>query len=235
MLQRLYDNLQLQVRLEMLVTIPVGQDEAAKGGLPPPWYRPPPEVTRGPTRTRASIIFGPLISNDEGRRWFKDEYDYELASHHRQDYTVPYRLRELFQQKGIAFGCIMAPRRLGGVNDFLVITQILEGPFIHDGPYGYEEVFEEDRKPIPGVLEEEVKAQLTKEFGKLPCVTAPIYLLFFQGLRRLGSRATTLTHTSDYIFHIDMTIEVVSHNDPFVMMIRGIEQNREDRKEFKEN
>jgi len=46
------------------------------------------------------------------------------------------------------------------VCDFLVITQILQGPFIYDGPYGYEEVLEEDRRPIPGVLEEEVKAQL---------------------------------------------------------------------------
>lgn len=102
----------------------------------------------------ASIIFGLLISNDEGRKWIKDAYNYELASHLRQDYTMSYRLKQLVQEKGIAFGCCMAPCRLeSAVRDFLVITQILEGPFIHDGPYGYEEVLQEDRKPILSVLE----------------------------------------------------------------------------------
>ena len=36
----------------------------------------------GPPRILDSIIAGPLFSNDEGRRWFKDTYNYELAKNH---------------------------------------------------------------------------------------------------------------------------------------------------------
>jgi len=70
-------------------------------------------------------------------------------------------------EKGIAFGCCAAPRRQeSAVSDFLVITQIQHGPFLHDGPEAYEEVLQEDRRPIPGVRDEEVKAWLKKELGK---------------------------------------------------------------------
>jgi len=217
---------------EPYTIVNIHENPNTKGGLPPPWYRPPPEVMKGPTRTRASIVFGPLISNDEGRKWFKDAYNYELASHHRQDYTVPYRLKQLVQEKGIALGCCMAPRRLEStVSDFLVITQILEGPFIHDGPYGYEEVFQEDRKLIPGVLEEEAKAQLKKEFGKVPSGIMP-HAYFFQGLKRLGSRATTLMHTRDYIFHTNFCTTLLlrgkrlisgSYNDDYLEMTKCLQ------------
>jgi hypothetical protein len=138
-----------------------------KGALPPIWYRPPPDVTKGPTRTRASIIAGVLIANDEGRRWFLERYNYELAKDHLEDINILIRLRKLLEEGGIALGCCTALRRLeSDVSDFLVITQIQQGPFVHDGPQAYGEVLQEDRKPIPGVREEEVKARLKKEFGE---------------------------------------------------------------------
>lgn len=37
----------------------------------------------------------------------------------------------------------------------------------------------------------------------------------------MGSRATILTHTSNYIFHIGQ--EVISHNDPFVTLSQSIQ------------
>jgi hypothetical protein len=58
------------------------------------------------------------------------------------------------------------PRRLELVSDYLVITQIERGPFIHDGPETYDEVLQEDRRPVPGLKEEKVKAWLEKEIGK---------------------------------------------------------------------
>ena len=68
--------------------------------------------------------------------------------------------------KCLAFACCTAPRRLDAtLSDILVITQILQGPFVHDGPENYEEVYQEDRKPIPGVLEEEVVVK--EEFGEV--------------------------------------------------------------------
>ena len=77
------------------------------------------------------------------------------------------RLEDLVKEKGITFGCFTAPRRLeSNVTDTLVIMQIIEGPFFHDGPRSYEEVYEEDRKPVPGVREEEISVQLKKELGE---------------------------------------------------------------------
>jgi hypothetical protein len=154
-------------------TVNIYENPNPKGVLPPPWYRAPPGVTKGPTRTRSSIIAGLLIANDEGRRWFKESYNYELPDHHRQDVNIPIRLRKLLEEKGIALGCCTAPRRLeSAVSDCLVITQILQDPFVHDGPEAYEEVLQEDRKPIPGV-KEEVKGQLKKEFGERDLLLSP--------------------------------------------------------------
>ena len=164
-----------------------------EGALPPPWYRPPPGVTKGPTRTRACIVAGLLITNDEGRRWFKQKYNYQLADHHGQDLNVLIRLEDLVKEKGIAFGCFTAPRRLeSDVTDTLVITQIIEGPFVHDGPQSYEEVYEEDRKPVPGVREEEIKVQLKNEFSErgFPTTTSPLpNSLFFLGIEKNGFKS----------------------------------------------
>jgi hypothetical protein len=65
---------------------------------------------KGPTRTRASIIGGLLISNDEGHRWFKDDtYNYELPDNRRQDINVTIRLGTLLEgEKDIALGCCTA-------------------------------------------------------------------------------------------------------------------------------
>jgi len=137
------------------------------GTLPPPWYRPPPDVMKGPTRSADSIVFGLLIDNEAAREWFKNAYKYELRSDHSEDLSITIQLKKLVIEKGIAFGCCAAPRRLESlVSDFLVITQIEHGPFIHDGPETYEEVLEEHRRPIPGAKEEGVKARLHKELGK---------------------------------------------------------------------
>ena len=137
------------------------------GTLPPPYYRPPPGVVKGPTRRARSIIFGLLIDNEVGREWIKKAYDYELQSDHSEDLTIYMQLEKLAIEKGIAFGCCAAPRRLEAlVADVLVITQIQSGPFTYDGPETYEEVLEEDRRPVPGVKEEEVKVWLEQELGK---------------------------------------------------------------------
>ena len=133
---------------------------------PPPWYRAPPGITKGPERTQASIIFGLLVNNEEGRAWFKKTYDYELRSDHKQDLSIPIHLGDVVKEKGMAIGCCFAPRRLELVSDVLVITQIERGPFTHDGPQAYDEVLQEDRRPIPGQKEEKVKAWLENEVGK---------------------------------------------------------------------
>jgi len=152
---------------ESYTTVDIHHNPHPKGALPPPWYRPPPDVKKGPTRTRASIIAGVLIPNDEGRKWFLERYGYELATDHLEDINIPIRLRKLLEEGGIALGCCTAPRRLdSAVDDFLVITHIQQGPFVHDGPQAYEEVLEEDRKPIPGVREEELMVRLKNEFGE---------------------------------------------------------------------
>ncbi|KAG6847520.1 hypothetical protein H0H93_007603, partial [Arthromyces matolae] len=137
------------------------------GPLPPPGYRPPPGVVKGPLRTRLSIIGGLLISNDEGRRWFNDTYTYKLPPRHSVDRTVNMRLEPLLFEKDLdVYGICTAPRRLESeISDFLVITFVQHGPFTHDGPEAYEEVYDENRKPIPGVKEEKIKEQLKEYFG----------------------------------------------------------------------
>jgi len=137
------------------------------GTLPPPNYRPPPGVTKGRPRMQDFIISGPLIDNETGRRWFQQTYQYELSSDHCEDLNIPMRLKELVTDEGIAFGCCAAPRRLdSSVCDFLVITEIQFGPFVNNGPDYYEEVLQEDLRPIPGVKEEKANAWLLKELGK---------------------------------------------------------------------
>ena len=136
------------------------------GTLLPPWYHPPAGVTKGPTRFLDSIIFSILIDNEEGHAWFKKVYDCELDSDHSQDLSITIQLDDLVIEKGISFGCCPAPRRLEVVSDFLVITQIERGPFIHDGPEAYDKVLQDDLRPIPGVKEKNVKAWLEKEVGK---------------------------------------------------------------------
>ena len=134
--------------------------------LPPPWYLPPPNVTRGPKRARACIIGGLLVDHDEGHRWFKAFYNYDLPNHHRQDLNIPIWLEKLFLEQGIALGCSFTPRRLESqLSDFLVITQVIRGPFVHDGPEMYEEVYDLERQPIEGVNETEVKDLLKKNLG----------------------------------------------------------------------
>ena len=133
----------------------------------PPWYRAPPGVTKGPKRTQEYIIFGLFINNEEGRAWLKETYNCELSIDHKQDLNVPVQLNKLVKEKDMAFGCTSAPRRLEVVSDFLVITQIEFGPFTHDGPQAYDEVLQEDRRPIPGHKEVKVKAWLENEVGKL--------------------------------------------------------------------
>ena len=133
---------------------------------PPPWYRPPPGVTKGPKRSLEYIIFGLFIDNEEGRIWFNKTYDYELPIDHSEDLSVAMKLDDVVSEKGMAFGGTAAPRRLELVSDFLVITQIERGPFTHDGPQRYEEVLQEDHRPIPGQKEEKVKAWLENEVGK---------------------------------------------------------------------
>ncbi|KAG6843694.1 hypothetical protein H0H87_001558, partial [Tephrocybe sp. NHM501043] len=133
--------------------------------LPPPWYRPRPGVTEGPKRLATSIIGGLLIDNDEGRRWFNEKSNVELASNHSQDINVNLKLIDAMAQEGIPLNCVTAPRRLeSAVSDFLIITHIQRGRFVHSGPEAYDEVYDEDKKPIPGVNEDEIKAAL---FDKL--------------------------------------------------------------------
>ena len=136
------------------------------GTLPPPYYRPHPSITKGPKRISRSIVFGFLIDNEDGRAWFKKTSGIELKSNHSQDLSIPLKLDNLVKEMDMAFGCCPAPRRLELVSDCLVITQIDPGPFIHDGPETYDEVLEEDRRPVPGVNEEKVKAWLENEVGK---------------------------------------------------------------------
>ena len=112
------------------------------------------------------IIFGILFNNEDGRTWFKEAYNFQLPSDHKRDLSVPIQLDGLLKKEGIAFGCCTAPRRLELVSDFLVITQIECGSFIHDGPETYNEVVQEDLRPVPGVKDEEVKAWIEKEVGK---------------------------------------------------------------------
>lgn len=135
-------------------------------GLPHPCYRPPPGVMKGPTRMSDSIVFGFLIDNEDGRAWFNKSFKLQLPSNHQLDLNIPFRLNELVIKKDMAFGCCSASRRLEVVSDCLIITQIIRGPFIHDGPETYDEVVQEDLRPIPGLKEEKVKAWLEEEVGK---------------------------------------------------------------------
>ena len=73
---------------------------------------------------------------------------------------------KIYSEKRVSPSAV-SPRGLeSDITDTLVITQIIEGPFFHDGPRSYEEVYQEDRKPTPGAREEKIKARLKKELGE---------------------------------------------------------------------
>ncbi|KDR82866.1 hypothetical protein GALMADRAFT_134407 [Galerina marginata CBS 339.88] len=111
-----------------------------------------------------TIKAGLLVSNEEGRRRFKEKYDIELTD--LQDMNIPLRLSRILRDKLIALGCIYAPRRSDPfMSDFLVITQCLSGCWRNDGPDNYQEVLMEDVKPKETVNEEQVKEWLEKELG----------------------------------------------------------------------
>jgi hypothetical protein len=110
--------------------------------------------------------FGLLIDSEDGRAWIKKAYNCELRSDHSQDIIIPVQHNDLVKEKDMAFGCSPVQRRLELVLHFLVFTQIERGPFIHDGPKTYDEVLQDDRRPIPGQKEEKVKAWLVNEVGK---------------------------------------------------------------------
>jgi len=138
----------------------------APDAIPRPWYRPPPGVTNGRPRLPNCIKAGLIISNEEGRRWFEQQYGARLADHHRQDSNIPLRLNRILQEGGIAVGCSFAPRRHeSGVSDFVVITQTQYGRWMNDGPENYEEVFQEEMKPHPSALEDKAKYRLENELG----------------------------------------------------------------------
>ena len=43
---------------ESPTSVNIFENPHPEGALPPPWYRPPLGVTKGPTRTRACIVAG---------------------------------------------------------------------------------------------------------------------------------------------------------------------------------
>ncbi|KAJ6597821.1 hypothetical protein B0H10DRAFT_2231956 [Mycena sp. CBHHK59/15] len=134
----------------------------------PPWYRPPIVVVKGPRRLRTAMSAGYVIPYKDGYRWFDDSYKIKLAEDHRQDLNIPLRLSRVLTEKRIGTGdCLFAERRLSPWSDFLVVTQRLSGLWIHDGPENCEEVLEEEKKPIPGPHDEEVKEKLL-EMGLHP-------------------------------------------------------------------
>ena len=110
---------------------------------------PSPNVTRGPKRAQARIIGGLLVDHDDGHRWLKAFYNYDLPNHHRQDFNILIHLEKLFLEQGIALGCSFALRHLESqFSDFLVITQVIRWPFVQDGPEMHEEVYDVERRSL---------------------------------------------------------------------------------------
>lgn len=133
---------------------------------------PPPDITERHPRLRRAINAGLVVSNDMGRRWWKDKYGSELSDDHWEDFNVPLRLGQILREHGICEGCIFAPRRPDPqqsgpyMSDFLVITQYFIGVWTNEGPDDYEEVLMEGVKPVETEVEERVKKWLKEELGK---------------------------------------------------------------------
>ena len=85
--------------------------------------------------------------------------------------------------------CLRVLHRTTQVRDRERLPGILQGLFVHDGPQNYEIAFQGDQKPIPGVLEEEVKAELLKEFGGVLRQCHCSTLLIFLGIDTLGFKS----------------------------------------------
>ncbi|KAG6855275.1 hypothetical protein H0H87_005617, partial [Tephrocybe sp. NHM501043] len=109
-------------------------------------------ITKGPKHLATSIISGLLIDNDEGYRWFKEKFNAKLTSDHSEHINVNLQLINTMAQKDIPLNCVTAPCRLeSAVSNFLTITHVQTGCFVHNVPEAYDEVYDEDKKPIPGV------------------------------------------------------------------------------------
>ena len=95
--------------------------------------------------------------------------NYELQKDHKQDLSVPIQLDGLVKEKDVAFGCCSG---LELVSDVLVMNVIRVRLItnwtwsFYDGPQSYDEVLQEDRRPILSQKEEKLKAWLENEVGK---------------------------------------------------------------------
>ncbi|KIJ96817.1 hypothetical protein K443DRAFT_124317 [Laccaria amethystina LaAM-08-1] len=133
----------------------------------------PPYGTNGRPGLHNCIKAGLVISNEEGHRWFEQQY-------HRQDTNVPLRLGRLLEDGGIAIGRSSAPPPRGqesGGCDFMVVTQMQYGQWINDAPDGYEEVVQAELKAHLSVLEENA-------FGKTSGFEGRVYIIPISGPER---------------------------------------------------
>ncbi|KAG6825900.1 hypothetical protein H0H92_001931 [Tricholoma furcatifolium] len=118
----------------------------------------------------SSIIAGLVFHENEGSRWISENFNVQLAGY-VLGANIRLKLQPLLSKEGIdAYGICRAPRRLeSDVSDFLIVTQIDSLPFTHNGHKANEEVDDEALKPIKGVKEDNVKAQLLAKFGITTC------------------------------------------------------------------
>lgn len=70
---------------------------SASQSISSPSNQPLTDVPKGQPRLRRSIAAGLVISNDEGRRWFKDKFGTELPESHALDFNVPLQLEEMMK------------------------------------------------------------------------------------------------------------------------------------------
>ncbi|KAF8161307.1 hypothetical protein B0H34DRAFT_700383 [Crassisporium funariophilum] len=136
-----------------------------------PWYGPPTD-SNGTPCVSGTINAGLLVSNEEGRRWFKQKYGIELADHHRQDFNVPLRLGQILRDNDMALGCTLVSRRSDTFRDFLVITQCLRDCWRNYGSFISNEVCLEDVQLMEEAHEERTKTWLERELGKWHSLSA---------------------------------------------------------------
>ena len=122
----------------------------------------------GYPRTCPEIHGGLVITCAEGSAWLKRTLNLDLNPDHSEDLTIFYHLEDAIYEHG--FACDLDLIRRQGIPwfDFLLTTQITDGPFLNIGPPGVEEVLQDDLKYIlrPGELEDTAREKALRELGR---------------------------------------------------------------------
>ncbi|KAJ6510366.1 hypothetical protein C8R45DRAFT_386919 [Mycena sanguinolenta] len=111
------------------------------------------------------LVGGIYISNEEGVRWFEQQYDSKLPQDHSGDASVCVNLEDILEDEGFLLGVEYIPCPGTTWWDFLALTQAEKRDWEYRGPEGLGEVTEPGRQLKGDTPREEEMRNLLRKLG----------------------------------------------------------------------